>query len=107
MKIPKGWTLYDGPRNWKLIKGAKFWAAGAKRWQQINGGAYTTGDGPIIIRKKKSITAYCATQCGEPTLSCIRHRRKDTLAKVREIWGKDYRKKHPDLKIMKVIITEA
>ncbi len=107
MQIPKGWTLYDGPRNWKLIKGAKFWATGAKRWQQIDGGACATGDGPIIVRKKKSITAYCATQCGDPTVCALAYRRSKTLAKIREIWGKNWRKTHPDLRIIKVHITQA
>lgn len=107
MKIPTGYELYTGPRTWKFIKGAKYWDIGDLKWAQVDGGAYTTGDGPIIIRKKKSITAYCATQCGEPTFCALAYRRSKTLARVREIWGKDYRKTHPDLKIMKVIITEA
>lgn len=57
--------------------------------------------------KKKSITAYCATQCDRPTFCALANRRSKTLAKVREIWGKNWKRKHPDLRIIKVHITEA
>ena len=57
--------------------------------------------------KKKSFTAYCVTQIDSPTLACINYKRHKTLARVREIWGKDYRKKHPKLRIVKVIVTEV
>ncbi len=59
------------------------------------------------MKKKRSFTAYCATQCDTLTKCAFAYRRKDTLARVREIWGKDYRRKHPNLRIVKVIVTEA
>ena len=49
MTIPEGWRLYEGPRTWKLITGAMFCDARTLRWSQIDGGAYATCDGPIII----------------------------------------------------------
>jgi hypothetical protein len=50
--IPKGWTLYVGPTNWKLVKGAKFFDKTRNRWRSIDGGAYATHDGPLIVREK-------------------------------------------------------
>jgi hypothetical protein len=50
MKIPFGWKLYNGPKDWRLIKGAKFWDAAQLRWRKICGGAFATGDGPIIVK---------------------------------------------------------
>lgn len=59
------------------------------------------------MKPKKSFTAYSVTQCDEPTLACMRHRRKDTLARVIEIWGPNWKKEHPRLRIIKVIVTEV
>jgi len=50
MEIPLGWKLYNGPKDWRLIKGAKFWDAAQLRWRTICGGAFATGDGPIIVK---------------------------------------------------------
>jgi hypothetical protein len=53
MDIPSGYKKYEGPVNWKLVKGAKYWDRNACRWRQINGGAYATPDGPLIIRNTR------------------------------------------------------
>lgn len=53
MKIPAGYELYQGPANWKLILGAQFWDARFGRWCQVSGGAFATGQGPLIVPNTK------------------------------------------------------
>jgi hypothetical protein len=60
--------------------------------------------------KPKSVTAYCATYTGDPTTSCLNYRRKSTLARVIEVWGKNWKNQkvgNQKLKIIKVKITKA
>jgi hypothetical protein len=113
-KIPKGWKVYSGAYKWQLIPGAKYWDVNAKKWAQVEGKAYIKGahaipnkELVIVPTKKRSFTAYCATQVDGPTKCALNYKRKDTLARVREIWGKDYRRKRPNLRIVKVIVSEA
>lgn len=113
-KIPNGWKVYSGISNWQFIPGAKYWDVSENKWLQVEHkirakGAHAIPTKQVIIvpAKKRSFTAYCATQVDGPTKCALNYKRKDTLAKVREIWGKDYRRKHPKLRIMKVIVTEA
>ena len=112
-KPPKGWKIYKGKHDWNLIPGAKYWDKARHEWAQVEASVRSVGahaikrDTIIVPTKKRSFTAYCATQCDTLTKCAFAYRRKDTLARVREIWGKDYRRKHPDLRIVKVIVTEA
>lgn len=113
-KIPKGWKVFSETSNWQFVPGAKYWDANAKKWDQVESKVYAKGAHAIpnkhiviVPAKKRSFTAYCATQVDGPTMCALKRKRKDTLARVREIWGKDYRRKHPDLRIIKVIVTEA
>ena len=112
-KPPKGWKVYKGKHDWKLIPGAKYWDKARHEWAQVEANVMTAGahaierDTIIVPANKRSFTAYCATQVEGPTMCALKRKRKQTLARVREIWGDDYRRKHPNLRIIKVIVTEA
>lgn len=112
-KPPEGWKIYKGKHDWNLIPGAKYWDKARHEWAQVEASIRSVGahaierDTIIVPAKKRSFTAYCVTQIDSPTLACINYKRHKTLARVREIWGKDYRKNNPKLRIVKVIVTEA
>lgn len=112
-KPPEGWKIYKGKHDWNLIPGAKYWDKARHEWAQVEASIRSVGahaierDTIIVPAKKRSFTAYCATQVDGPTMCALRRKRKQTLARVIEIWGEDYRRKHPKLRIMKVIVTEV